>query len=210
MGAGGGIGEGCVMDEKTNTDRRGAAVIGAILIVVGIAGLIVSWSGLDVDTWIGESGWPIFVIIPGIVLWVLAFVPRAPAGVGFAIAGSIVTSVGLLLWYQEVTDHWESWSYAWALVGPCAAGVGMLLYGLLTRTSNLISSGAWLAGIFLVVFLAGGWFFESIYETGRVPVDLGGVWPIILIVIGVGMIAATLLRHGPTGGGEHHVSGGAH
>ena len=58
---------------------------------------------------------------------------------GFAIAGSIVTTVGSVLLYQQTTGHWESWAYAWALVGPGAAGLGMLVYGLLFRPTGYCS-----------------------------------------------------------------------
>ena len=197
------------MNERTPFVQGRMAILGAILVVVGVVGAIVSWSGFDVDTWIGESGWPIFVIVPGLVLWALAFVPRPPAGIGFAIAGSIVTSVGLLLWYQEATDHWESWSDAWALIGPGAAGLGMLLYGFVTRTHRLVTSGAWLAAIGLALFVIGAWFFESTFQAGRVPFDLGEAWPVVLIAIGAVVIVASLVGHRPTGGDEHHVSGGA-
>ena len=197
------------MSERTPVAQGRVAILGAILVLVGAVGLVVSWTGFEFDEWIGENGWPIFVIVPGLVLWGLAFVPRPPAGVGFAIAGSIVTSIGLLLWYQETTDHWESWAYAWALIGPGAAGLGLLLYGLATRTSRMVKEGAWLAFISLVVFAVGAWFFESTFETGRVPIDLGDAWPVVLIGIGVVVILAGLFGHRPSGGGEHHASGGA-
>ena len=34
----------------------------------------------------------------------------------------VVTTVGLVLLYQNTTGRWESWAYAWALVGPAASG----------------------------------------------------------------------------------------
>jgi len=188
------------MNESMPSGQRRTVILGVVLVIVGVIAFVMSMSGVDVDQWIGDSGWPIFVIVPGLVLCALAFVPKAPAGVGFAIAGSIVTSVGVLLWYQELSEHWESWSYAWALIGPGAAGLGMLWYGLVTRTQRLVTSGAWLAGIGLVLFLAGAWFFETIFDTGRVPFDLGDTWPVILIAIGVVVIVASLYRDRTVGG----------
>jgi hypothetical protein len=199
------------MDERIPVPNRGRAVLGVLLVAIGVVGLTATWAGFDVDTWIGEHGWPIFVIVPGLLLWALAFVPRPPAGVGFAIAGRIVTSVGLLLWYQDTTDHWESWAYAWALIGPCAAGLGLLLYGLVTQTHQMVRQGVWIASIGFVVFVVGALFFESIFETGRVPFDLGDAWPVVLIGIGIVVIVASLL--GPRSTGGHpggQASGGAH
>ena len=56
-------------------------------------------------------------------------VEQLPRGLGFAIAGTIVTTIGFLLLYQDSTGHWESWAYAWALL-TLAAGLGTLIYGL--------------------------------------------------------------------------------
>jgi hypothetical protein len=57
--------------------------------------------------------------------------------------------------------------------------------------------------------VVGALFFESIFQTGRVPIDLGEAWPVVLIAIGIVVIVASLIGHRPSGG-EHHVSGGAH
>jgi hypothetical protein len=135
----------------------------------------------------------LFVIVPGLVLLGASVVPAAPNGVGFAIAGSIVTIVGLLLAYQEATDHWESWSYAWALVGPGGAGVGMLGYGLLYRQADLVGVGVRLVGISLAIFVVGFLFFESIFDNGRVPTDLGTWWPVGVIGLGVLLLIGAVL-----------------
>ena len=53
---------------------------------------------------------------------------------GMVIGGTVVTTVGLVLLYQDQTGRWESWAYAWALVGPAASGLGLVLWGL--RSGN--------------------------------------------------------------------------
>jgi membrane-bound ClpP family serine protease len=97
------------------TSRRpgspGAAVLGGILIVLGLVFFASEQLNLD----IGEVTWPFYIIAPGLGLLTLGLTQRK--GEGLAIAGSIVTIVGLVLLYQNLTDHWESWAYAWALVG---------------------------------------------------------------------------------------------
>ena len=45
------------------------------------------------------------------------------------VGGTVATTVGLVLLYQNNTGHWESWAYAWALVGPAASGLGLALWG---------------------------------------------------------------------------------
>ena len=179
------------MDARTPVAPRRVAIVGVILVIGGLAALVLPRTGWDIETWIEGSGWPIFVVVPGLLLWALAFVPRPPAGVGFAVAGSIVTAVGLLLWYQQLSGHWDSWAYAWALIGPCAAGVGLFLYGSLTGTQKMVSTGLSLAAIGLGLFLVGALFFETVFRTGRVPFDVDQVWPFVVIGVGVALVLGT-------------------
>src|SRR5919106_1205810 len=95
-----------VAEPEQHDQRRGSgatAWLGAALIVVGLIFFIGQW--LDVD-W-GAATWPFYVIAPGLAL--LAFGLTQRNGSGLAIAGSIVTMVGLVLLYQNATDRWESW-----------------------------------------------------------------------------------------------------
>lgn len=184
------------MDAPYPPDRRSVLLVGSILVVGGIAALALRLAGVDVIDVVGDSGWPLFVIIPGLVLLAASLFPVAPRGVGFAVAGSIVTMVGLVLLYQETTGHYESWAYAWALVGPGAAGLGLLGYGLLFRQRDLVTPGLWLVTISAVVFTVGFWFFETVFDTGRVPADLETWWPVVFIGVGVVVLVAGLLGTG--------------
>lgn len=188
------------MQAQSSPDRRGIVAIGSLLILLGLAAFAVQVGGYDLVDAASGDGWPIFVIVPGLVLLTAAFVTPVPRGVGFAIAGSIVTTVGLVLYYQQATEHWESWSYAWALVGPGAAGVGMLAYGLVFRQPELVRGGLGLAAIAAVIFVIGFWFFETLYDSGRVPAELETWWPIALIAIGVAVLIGGMVessrRHG--------------
>lgn len=188
------------MDAPYPTDRRAVLIVGSILVLGGIAALALRLAGVDVVDFVGESGWPLFVIVPGLVLLAASLFPAAPRGVGFAIAGSIVTVVGLLLLYQESSGHWESWAYAWALVGPGGAGLGLLAYGLLFRQRDLVTPGLLLVAIAAVLFTGGFWFFETIFDSGRVPADLETWWPVALIGAGVIVLVAGFVRTGPRQG----------
>ncbi|MER3555314.1 MAG: hypothetical protein C4331_13480 [Meiothermus sp.] len=84
-------------------------IIGIILVVLG--GLFLLGQVVDLGESIGHWGWPFFVMLPGILLLVLAFV-GGKTSAGLAVPGSIVTTVGLILFVQNVTDHFESWAYA--------------------------------------------------------------------------------------------------
>jgi hypothetical protein len=171
-----------------SSDRRGVLAVGTLLVLAGIAAIVLRQVGFDLGDEFFETGWPLFVIVPGVALLTASVFPAPPRGLGFAIAGSIVTAVGVLLFYQQSTGHWESWSYAWTLIGPGAAGVGLLGYGLLYRIRDSINAGAWLVAISAVLFVVGFWFFETIFQSGRVPVDLETWWPVGLIGLGIAVL----------------------
>jgi hypothetical protein len=168
----------------------GAFGIGVALVAVGALAFAVRLLGFDLIGAVGEGGWPWLVIVPGAVLIGLAFVPAPPRGLGFAIAGSIVTTVGFLLLFQETTGLWASWSYAWALI-PAAAGLAMTVYGSAAKVAGLRTSGLWVAGVAGALFLAGMWFFETVYSSGRAPIDLATWWPLGLVVAGIGVTIAS-------------------
>jgi hypothetical protein len=190
-------------------DRRGtAAVVGIILVLLGAGALVLREWGIDPIERIAETGWPLFVILPGLALLGMAAIPTPPRGVGFAIAGSIVTSIGLLLWWQELNDRYETWAYAWALIGPGAAGLGMFVYGSLTRTADLVRQGLRLIAIAGALFLVGAWFFETVFQTGRVPFDLDSElwWPLGLMAIGALVVIGALFRGGESRNGKEGSS----
>ena len=97
-------------------DRRRLA-LGLILLIVGAIALVEQAIQFDVP----DAAWPVAIIVPGITLLVVGLIVRHEAGVGLIVAGSIVTTVGLVLLYQNATGRWESWAYAWALVGPVSS-----------------------------------------------------------------------------------------
>ena len=137
------------------------------------------------------------IIVPGVALLVAAFVPTPPDGIGFAVAGSVVTTVGLILLYQETTENWESWAYVWALI-PMAAGIGITGYALLTGHRDIAATGVRLAAVAGALFLVGAWYFNAIFETGRNPIDIGAWWPVVVIGIGALVLGrAALMRSAP-------------
>lgn len=174
-----------------STDSR--VVVGLVLVLVGGAVLVLRQMGTDVIATIEAAGWPFFVIIPGVILLGMSLIPAPPRGLGFAIAGSIVTTVGSILFVMERTGLWQSWAYAWALI-PAGAGVGILLYGLATGARDLMSRGFRLIVTGTLIFAVGAWFFETVFATGEAPVDLGTWWPAIVIAIGLLVVIGGLTR----------------
>jgi hypothetical protein len=163
-------------------------VLGSILILLGIVFLV----GQVFNISLGDYLWPFFIIVPGVLLFIFALSLAGGTGEGFAILGSIVTMVGLILFYQNTTGHWESWAYAWALIAPTAIGLGQMTYGLLKGRGEMVRSGSRAAAVGLGIFLVGGFFFELIL--GISGFGLGGLgWPLLLIGLGVLLLVGNLL-----------------
>jgi hypothetical protein len=179
-------------------DRRGTMIFGGLLLLLGVGAFILQELGVAPGTAIAEAGWPFFVVIPGALLLLSAFVVTPPRGLGLAIAGSIVTTVGLILLVQNTTGLWETWAYAWALI-PAAAGLGMLTYGIFADQSAARSVGLRLAGIGATLFLIGMWFFGPLLAGGQAPVNLDRAWPAVVMVAGGLVLAWALLNPGAPG-----------
>jgi hypothetical protein len=177
----------------------GPAALGMILVIVGAVLLLVRQAGPDILETVGENGWPLFIIVPGLLLLAVAALAEPPRGVAFAISGAIVTTVGSLLWYQQATGNWESWAFAWALL-PTAAGVALVVYGALTRHQSFVSSGLWTGGIGALLFAVGAWFFGDVFAGRNAPVDVATWAPVLLIIVGGAIAAASILR--PARGGS--------
>jgi hypothetical protein len=159
---------------------RGAVVLGFALIILGL----VFFAGQALNMDIGEVAWPFYVIAPGLALAAVGLTQRG--GSGLTIAGSVVTMIGLVLLYQNATDRFESWAYAWALVGPGGSGIGMLLYGTRSGDRKMARDGFWtILGAF-GLFAVGLVFFEGIVGISgeRLPLP-NWVLPVAVIVIGL-------------------------
>lgn len=162
--------------------ERATIVLGVALLVIG--GLALLGRALSID--ILGLGWPLFVLIPGIVLFAGGLAVGGRAGLGLAIPGGIVSMVGVLLSVQAATGLWATWAYAWALVAPGGVGLGFVVYGLLTGQSDIARTGFPILLTGLGLFLAFGLFFEGILHLSGAslplaePVLAGG-----LIVLGV-------------------------
>ena len=170
--------------------RRQSTVLGGLLVLIGAILLIGQFVRVD----IGHYGWPFFVIAPGVLLIVVALTARGAVSEGLAIAGSIIAVSGLILLYQNSTDHFESWAYAWALVFPGSIGLGMILYGLTAGRPGNVRAGTRLVGIAGVLFLLGAAFFEGVIGIGGYQLDRtsGLAVGALIIVLGALMLILNL------------------
>lgn len=171
-------------------DRRGGAILGIVLILVGIWFLLER--ALDID--IGRYGWPLFVIVPGLLLFGAGVAADGKEGAGMATAGGITTVVGLVLAVQNATDLYATWAYAWALVGPGGSGLGLLGFGLLRDDPGARREGLRMVLVGIGLFLAFGFFFEGIIGLSGPPLIGLDLAPLALIVGGIVVIAMSFLK----------------
>jgi hypothetical protein len=163
--------------------------LGLVLVVVGVFFLIMRLFQIDLSTY----GWPLYVIIPGLTLLIVGFFSL---GTGALVPGGIVTVTGLILAAQNATGDWASWAYAWTLVVPGGAGLGLFLQGLRVHNSTQMRLGRNLMFWSALMFMIGFVIFESIFNiSGQ---DFGIVsraaLPVLLIIIGVTLLARSVQR----------------
>ncbi len=178
------------MIEPRDPGRGGMLVLGAVLLVVGVLALAGRSLGFDAMA----LGWPLFVLVPGALLFAAAVGTGGRQGSVIAVPAGIVTMTGLVLAFQNATDLWATWAYAWALVAPGGAGAGLLVYGILTGQRDFIRAGLPILAVGLALFLGFGIFFEGVIGlngpsiVGAESLLAGG-----LIVLGLVLLVSSLI-----------------
>lgn len=161
-----------------NRSQRSGLVMGIFLILLG--GLFLAWQ----LGWLGtfnlnwRFSWPLIVIGVGVLILVLGLASGEPDS---AIPAVIVGGIGGILYWQNATNSWASWSYIWALI-PGLVGVGMLCSWLLgNRKRGLISEATNTILVSLVLFAIFGSFFGAFNGLGEIQ----KYWPLLLVLIGL-------------------------
>ncbi|MGB7875017.1 MAG: hypothetical protein WBL25_11590 [Anaerolineales bacterium] len=163
----------------------GSLVGGALLIIFGALALF-GQLFRNLNFW--ETFWPFFVIGVGLLFFV-GMLAGGRSVSGLAIPGSIVTTIGLMLFYQNLSGHWESWSYGWTVI-LMSVGLGIFIMGLWGQNVTQRAAGLRLLRLGLIMFVIFGAFFELIFTAGR-PFGLRSViFPVALILLGLYLILA--------------------
>ncbi len=159
--------------QTNRSNNIGALIGGALLIGFGLLSLMGRvFRGLD---W--GLLWPFVNIGLGVLFIVLMFA-NGKSGAAFAVPGSIVGGIGLVLLFQNITGHWESMSYFWTLI-LLFVGTGIYLMGWYGENESQKQSGFRLMKIGFILFIVFGLFFEMIFSS------LGDeLFPILLILLG--------------------------
>lgn len=113
------------MNDNHNASRNAGAFILIGLGVLFLLAQIFNFSFLG-------TLWPLIVMLPGLVFLYIALTGGKQSA-GFVFPGAIITGTGTILFYQNLTNHWESWAYAWTLY-PVFVGMGLVFMG--RRTGN--------------------------------------------------------------------------
>lgn len=165
--------------------NRSNLVLGLILLVIG-GWLLAARQVPALQDWIENNfSWPMWTIGAGILILFIGLLTNAP---GMAVPASIVAGVGGILYYQNETGNFASWSYMWALI-PGFVGVGTILAGLLgENTRRNLGHGLRLIITSAVLFLVFATFFGGLSILGEYGL------PIILILLGLYVLARGFMR----------------
>jgi len=167
--------------------NRSNLALGLILLIIG-GWLLISRQVPAIQEWLDANfAWPMYTIGAGLLVLFIGLVTGAP---GMAVPASIIAGIGGILYYQNATGDFGSWSYMWALI-PGFVGVGSILAGLLgENTRRNLSHGLRLIVTSAVMFLIFATFFGGLSILGEYGL------PIILILLGVYVLARGFMRGG--------------
>lgn len=174
-----------------NNRNTGALIGGIILIFLGalaLAGQL--FTGFNF--W--NNFWPL-IIVAGGALFFVGMAAGGKSAAPLAIPGSIITLIGLMMFVQNATNHWESWSYGWTVI-LFAVGLGIYIMGRYGEREEQTQSGIRLMKLGVFMFIVFGAFFELIFSSSRLA-ELA--FPIGLILLGGYLV---LSRSGMLGKGK--------
>ena len=173
--------------------NRTNLVLGILLILIG--GWLVATRQIPaLQEWIDSNfAWPMWTIGAGVLVLLIGLITGAP---GMAVPASIIAGIGGILYYQNATDDFSSWSYMWTLI-PGFVGVGTILAGFLGESTRAnLARGTSLLVTSAVLFLVFATFFGGLNILG----EYGA--PVILILLGLYVLARGFLRSGSGGQNE--------
>ena len=163
--------------------RRSSILAGLILIAVGVIFLLMPLFPNVADSLNINQQWPLIIILIGGLFLLGAFLGSP----GLAVPGSLISGLGLLMYYQNINNAWNTWAYAWTLI-LVFIGIGIILSRALGGDlASGLRQGGRLIVIGLILFLVFGSFLGAGFTSS---VGLA----ILLIGIGLWMVARILFN----------------
>jgi hypothetical protein len=170
-------------------------VIGVVLVLLGIFSLFGRYFVFfNMDTL-----WPFFVVAAGAVFFVVMLLSDKSRG-GLAVPGSILVTIGLILYVMNLTDTWEAWSYCWALI-VCASGIGIWINGQWSDQPELKKRGFATLRTGVILFIIFGVIMEFIFSlSGLTRWGSLLLWSILLALVGLYLLVTRVLKLGKPDG----------
>ena len=163
--------------------NRSQLIFGVLLLLLG-GWLIASQQVPALQAWTKNFVWPMYVIGAGILILLIGMISGQP---GTAVPACIVAGIGGILYYQNATTDWGSWSFMWTLI-PGFVGVGTILAALLGDENSRYAHGFNLLVISAALFLV----FATIFGGLELLGPYGA--PAILIFLGLYILVRGLRR----------------
>ena len=148
--------------------NKQSAAVGVLILA---AGLVILLGKLGVFAFIGTVFWPLFILIPGILLHVLFFAGLLPAL--SLIPGAILTVVSVILLIGNWFD-WGAMKYLWPFF-MFAVSAGLYEYYIFGQVR---SRGIWTAAIALAALSVVLFFFTLLWSWG--------IYLIAIVLIAIG------------------------
>ena len=165
-----------------NRSNVGSFVGGLALIALGLLAMAGQFFR-GFDFW--GTVWPFFLVGIGALFFVGMF-SGGKSAAGLAIPGSILSVIGLMLFLQNIFDHWESWAYGWTVI-LMAVGLGIFIMGWYTENVGQRQSGLRVLKIGAILFVIFGGVFEMIFNSFAISRFL---FPLALILLGIYLVFA--------------------
>jgi hypothetical protein len=175
--------------------NRGLLYVGILLVLFGGI-FLVAQLGESVSDALGlrlgwEAMWPFLVLFVGLafLLPLLIWSERRRELVGLVMPGSIITTNGLILLFQNTMRDFSGWAYLWPLE-LIAVAIGLLLLYLLGNHERGLLVATGIVGGIGLVFLV---VFSSAFGGGL----LRFAAPLVLIGIGLFVVLMSIKGRAP-------------
>jgi len=163
--------------------NSGTLIAGSILIFFGLLALLGQvFRGFQFWNYL----WPVILIAFGGVFFVGMFAGGKSVA-GLAIPGSIFSLLGLMMLFQSLSNHWESWAYGWTVI-LIAVGLGVFIMGHYTDDEHRRRAGLKVMKVGAILFIIFGGFFELIFSLARPYGIQQFIFPALLVLLGAYLV----------------------
>jgi hypothetical protein len=132
--------------------------------------------------------WPMWVVLSGLAILIIGLLVGES---DMSVPACIVAGIGGILYYQNATGDWTSWSYMWTLI-PGFVGIGQILSGIIG--GNFVHSlreGLKVIIVSIVLFT----IFATIFNAWTIFGSYSLYVPIVLLfLLGIWFIVRGVLR----------------